>query len=221
MFLFYALITLAVGGVLAFNLFRPITVLPRIAIAPGFTFADERGALVNSGTLRGSFTFYTFTYTRCAEACRQTPAQIADFHAALADLAPAGAPVQLVTISLDPQRDDPAALAALADRVRPAGGLPWTFLVGGPLDTRAVVGGGFNMWYADRAAAGGEPDIAFDPRVFLVDQLGVLRAEYLTATPDLAIVARDLNLLLSEAANSDGVARLGYEAAHLFVCYPR
>jgi protein SCO1/2 len=215
------LIILIVGGVLAFNLFRPITVLPRINMAPGFSFVSETGEMVTSDDLRGSFTFYTFTYTHCADACGQTAEQIAAFHDALTELAPADLPVRLVTISLDPQRDDAAALAALAERVRPPTGLPWTFLVGGPLDTRYAVGGGFDMWYAAQDEESVDYRVAFDPRVYLVDQLGVLRAEYLTATPDLAIVARDLDLLASEAANSDGVARYGYEAAHLFVCYPR
>ena len=55
----------------------------------------------------------------------------------------------------------------------------------------------------------------------LVDHLGIMRAEYRTGALDPALLARDVNLLLEEAANSQGVVRLGYEAAHLFLCYPR
>jgi len=55
----------------------------------------------------------------------------------------------------------------------------------------------------------------------LVDGLGIMRAEYRTGAPAPELIARDVNLLVKEAANSDGIARLGYEAAHLFLCYPR
>ncbi len=48
-----------------------------------------------------------------------------------------------------------------------------------------------------------------------------MRAEYRTGALDPALLARDVTLLLEEAANSQGVVRLGYEAAHLFLCYPR
>jgi protein SCO1/2 len=55
----------------------------------------------------------------------------------------------------------------------------------------------------------------------LVDGSGIIRAEYRTATPDMAIIERDINLLLEEAENIDGPSRYAYEAAHLFLCYPR
>jgi protein SCO1/2 len=48
-----------------------------------------------------------------------------------------------------------------------------------------------------------------------------MRADYRTGALDPTILVRDVNLLVEEAANSDGIARLGYEAAHLFLCYPR
>ena len=58
-------------------------------------------------------------------------------------------------------------------------------------------------------------------RYVLVDHLGIMRADYRTGVLDPALLVRDVNLLVEEAANSDGIARLGYEAAHLFLCYPR
>ena len=61
----------------------------------------------------------------------------------------------------------------------------------------------------------------FDPRIVLVDGWGTLRAEYRVTQPDMEIIARDLRLLTEEAQNSEGTARLAYEAAHLFLCYPR
>jgi len=85
------------------------------------------------------------------------------------------------------------------------------------------VGGGFGVYFSppDLQAGDDSPRVKFDPRYVLVDHLGIMRAEYRTGAPDPTLIARDVNLLLEEAANSDGVVRLGYEAAHLFLCYPR
>ena len=77
----------------------------------------------------------------------------------------------------------------------------------------AIVGGGFDLYFDD--------DAQFAPRWVLVDALGQMRARYHTAQPDPAILQRDINLLLAEMENSQGIGRFGYEAAHLFACYPK
>ena len=63
--------------------------------------------------------------------------------------------------------------------------------------------------------------IPIDPVFALVDGWGVLRAVYRTATPDVEILKRDLRLVVQEVQNSTGVNRYAYEAAHLFLCYPK
>jgi protein SCO1/2 len=55
----------------------------------------------------------------------------------------------------------------------------------------------------------------------LVDGAGIIRARYRTATPALEMLQRDIELLATEAYNSQGVLRYAYEAAHLFLCYPQ
>ncbi len=98
----------------------------------------------------------------------------------------------------------------------------WHLLSGDALRTKSVVGGGLGMFYDQRPLAPDSDDyfIRFEPKYVLVDGLGVIRAYYDEAIPDPAILERDLNLVLTEARNSEGLGRLGYEAAHLFVCYP-
>ena len=61
----------------------------------------------------------------------------------------------------------------------------------------------------------------FDPAFILVDGWGIMRAEYRTAAPEVDLIMRDIDLVTTEARNSTGAARYAYEAAHLFVCYPR
>jgi hypothetical protein len=53
-----------------------------------------------------------------------------------------------------------------------------------------------------------------------VDSAGLIRAQYRTATPALATLQRDIELVASEAHNSQGALRYAYEAAHLFLCSP-
>lgn len=212
-------------AIVAFNIIRPITVLPRIAPSPGFSFLDADGLTVTSEDQRGRLTLYSFTYLDCADACPQSIGDIAALRHAVGDLLPSDTPLSFVTISLDPQRDTPARLKKVTrETLGDVAGAPeWRLLTGDPLRTRYTVGGGFGIYYApSKESAAQEPDrITFDPRYVLVDGLGIMRAEYRTGAPAPELIARDVNLLLKEAANSDGIARLGYEAAHLFLCYPR
>jgi protein SCO1/2 len=51
--------------------------------------------------------------------------------------------------------------------------------------------------------------------------MGIIRAEYRTPEIDPAILLRDIHFVAEEARRSTGAAKLAYEAAHLFMCYPR
>lgn len=220
----YALAITVTLSIVAFNVIRPIVVLPRIAPSPGFALVGSDGQPVTSEDRRGFLTLYSFSYLDCAtEYCPQSIDDIAALRQAIADTLPADTPLQFVTISLDPERDTPERLrAAEAARALPAGAPGWLLLTGDPTRTRATVGGGFGVYYSQPdTVATPAGRVSFDPRYVLVDHLGIMRAEYRSGTPDPALIARDVNLLLEEAANSSGVVRLGYEAAHLFLCYPR
>ena len=220
----YAVAVVLALSIVAFNVIRPIVVLPRIAPSPGFALVGSDGQPVTSEDQRGFLTLYSFSYLDCDAACPQSYADIAALRAGVADALPADTPLRFVTISLDPQRDTPERLGkAVADWAQPAGALPWQLLTGDPLRTRTTVGGGFRVYFSEpKAPTAASPGrVTFDPRYVLVDHLGIMRAEYRTGALDPALLARDVNLLLEEAANSQGVVRLGYEAAHLFLCYPR
>jgi len=211
-------------SIVAFNIIRPITVLPRIAPSPGFALTDASGQPATSEDQRGHFTLYSFTYLDCGDACPQSLADIDALRRAMGERLPAGTPLSFVTITLDPERDTVARLGdAVAELAPDQGAFGWQLLTGDPLRTRYVVGGGFNVYYSDpqEATADAPGRVAFDPRYVLVDQLGIMRAEYRTGALDPDLLARDVTYLINEAENSQGVARLGYEAAHLFLCYPR
>lgn len=202
-------------GIAAFSIFRPIQVLPRIVLAPGFALTDASGALLTNEAMRGKIVLYGVTYTTCAPPCVQTSPLMQQVQARLDSLDTGGIPVELVTISVDPARDTPEVLAAYAAELGATE--RWHFVTGPANRLKAVVGGGFGLYYAQQA----DGRIALDAGLMLVDGAGILRAEYMRALPDADRVLRDVQLLLAEAQNGEGAGRLAYEAAHLFSCYPR
>ncbi|MEW5988003.1 MAG: SCO family protein [Chloroflexota bacterium] len=221
---FYLPLFLLVVTVLGFSLLRPITVLPRITLAPGYAFTDPDGRLVTSEDFRGKLTLYSFSYSHCLDDCPLPMETLATLRQQLEQSPTGDVAVSLVTISLDPERDTPAELSEWVGPYEPAEDalIDWRVLSGDVDRTRYVVGNGFEVYYnqGDRAD---ELDYAvdFEPRFVLVDGWGIMRAIYRTAAPDPLAIMRDLRLLQQEARHSQGVGRLAYEAAHLFLCYPR
>lgn len=213
--LFFGLFGLMAAFVIWFSTARPITVLPRITLAPGFYLADQNGEKFTSEDLRGQIALYNFTYTNCAAPCIQTSPIMAQVQARLPEIS-ASVPLKMVTFSVDPVQDDTAVLLAYAESLG-ADTAVWHFATGGEQQLKSVIGGGFGVYY--KAQEPGQ--IKLDPAFFLVDGNGVIRAEYRTESPDIDIIMRDFGLLAAEVDHSEGIYRFAYEAAHLFSCYPR
>ena len=201
---------------LAFVTFRPILVLPLIVEAPRYGLTDQQGKWLLDTDLRGQIVLYNFTYAGCAAPCPQTSQAMRAVQDRLGELSAQGIAVALVTISFDPARDTPAALRAYAAQ-QGADPSRWHFATGEPAELKEVIGRGFRTFYTPN------PDgtYRFDPVFVLVDGDGIIRAEYRTAAPNIDNILRDVRLVDEEARNSSGAGRLAYEAAHLFVCYPR
>jgi protein SCO1/2 len=213
--LFFGLFGLMAAGVIWFSTARPITVLPRITLAPGFYLTDQSGAKFTSEDLRGQITLYNFTYTNCTDPCVQTSPVMAQVQSRLPEIN-SSVPLKLATFSIDPERDDEASLSAFAEEMG-ADTAVWHIATGGAPQLKSVIGGGFSVYY--QAQEDGR--FKLDPAFFLVDGNGVIRAEYRTDTPDLDVIMRDFGLLAAEVDHSEGIYRFAYEAAHLFSCYPR
>jgi len=210
--IFYGLALLPFVVVLLFATLRPLKVLPRIRISPGYLLVDQNGDRVSSEDMRGQITLYGFTSTQCGLPCEEAEGVMSDVSAQLdpqADI-----PVELVTITVDEKEQLPDALRAYALRkgIEPSRWL----LTGEAQQVKLVVGGGFNTFY-ERDSSG---QLQIDPSLMLVDGLGILRAEYRGRLPSTSAILRDINLLTQEARNSTGLTRYAYEAAHLFLCYP-
>ncbi|MCS6939212.1 MAG: SCO family protein [Roseiflexus sp.] len=208
--MFAALVVLILWFVIA----RPVQVLPRISQAPAFMLTDQDGRWVSDTDLRGSVLLINFAHTRCGERCATMERSLLTVVDSLRADGRLGTRVRLVTITVDADNDTPATLRAHAARLNVAAS-EWIFLTGSARELKQLIGGEYGVYYR----VNGET-IDLDQRVVLVDETGLLRAEYDGARLDPAIVLRDIGLVEQEANSSD-VARPIYEAAHIFVCYPR
>ena len=214
--LWYLIFVLPIIAAMAFAIFQPIQVLPRISLAPGYSFIDHDGNRFTNEDLRGSLVLYTFTHSRCAAPCVSTSTTLTALQPALAEVDTGDIPLQFVSISVDPDHDTPSILRAYADSLG-ADTDRWHFVTGDANQLKNVIGAGFRTYYGEDS----QGNLTVDPVFALVDGWGVLRAVYRTATPDVEILKRDLRLVVQEVQNSTGVNRYAYEAAHLFLCYPK
>src|SRR5947207_2421757 len=79
------------------------------AVGGPFRLTDQEGRRVDEHILKGKWSLVFFGFTYCPEAC---PTTLATYGQALQQLGPSARDVQVVFISVDPQRDTPAALKA-------------------------------------------------------------------------------------------------------------
>lgn len=203
-------------AVLAFTIFQPVRVLPRITMAPGYMLTDQDGARLTSEGLRGKVVVYSIGYTGCGAGCAESTELLRELQGRLGEVVgPEDVEVRLVTISIDPERDTPEVLRSAAAAI---GADPevWRLATGEPGALKTLVGAGLKVYYGPD----GEGGYRLDPALFIVDGWGILRAEYRYRLPKPDRLLRDVGLVVQEARAATGIGRLAYEAAHLFACYP-
>lgn len=87
-----------------------------ITLGGPFSLIDETGARVTNETFRGRFMLIYFGFTYCPDVC---PTELAKMAAALDLLGDAAEEVVPILITVDPERDTPAALAQYTDLFHP------------------------------------------------------------------------------------------------------
>ena len=200
----------------AFATLKPVKVLPRIRLAPGYVLRTSAGTSLNSETGRGSVTVYSFVPSRCDEVCEQTEATVREIRERAAEEVDLGAtPLRFVTVVLDAGATD----AELADAAAHAGGGDdWQFVSGTPEQLRNVVTAGFKR--AVDEFDGAQDD--FYSGYVIVDGWGIVRGDYRypTLRDDADKLVDHLGVLGSELRHPGGIASFAYGAAHVFACYP-
>jgi protein SCO1/2 len=210
-------VVLVILAAVAFAVFEPIQVLPRIRLAPGYLLTDQSAATLTSEDVRGDIVLYNFGYSGCGDACEQMNDTMAAIQGRLDEVDVGDTDIRLVTISFDPAKDTPEILAEYANGLG-ADLEQWTFATAEPAHLENVVKAGFRSYYEDR----GDGTFSFDPKFVLVDGWGVIRGEYRyqTQASDTDKIIRHIDILGEEIRNAHGAASLAYEAAHFFLCYP-
>lgn len=120
-------------------------------VLPDVELIDQHGTILRTATLRGRIVLLTFVYADCSESCpllvRQVEAVLRRFPAD-----EVGRDLVAVAVTLDPRRDDPAALAAAAGRWQLSD--PRLYLATGAPETVRALLDTSALWRRPRPAGG-------------------------------------------------------------------
>lgn len=213
----YGFLGLLVLGAIAFKVFQPVQVVPRIRPAPGFSLTAQDGERLTNEDLRGHFVVYNFIYTGCPEPCNNLNQTMREIQSRLDEIELSDIPIKFVTISFDPDNDSAEVLAKYAES-QMADPEQWIFATKyNPVLLKTIIGGGFEAYFSQKE----DGTFTFDPKFVLVDGWGLIRGEYRyqTTTPDADRILRHIGVMAEEVINSQGAATIAYEAAHYFLCY--
>ena len=86
------------------------TILPEPRELPAVELVDAHGSRLDLDAFRGHFSLLYFGFTQCPDVCPLTLKALADARAKVSERAPQAVP-QVVFVSVDPERDTPAAIA--------------------------------------------------------------------------------------------------------------
>lgn len=202
---------------LLFAIFRPIEVLPRMRLVPGFTLVNQNAKALSNEDLRGHIVLYNFTYTNCPEPCADISETMQTIQQSASEMDFKGIPFSMVTISFDPENDTPRVLKDYAESLDANPDI-WQFAtLNNPRLLKTIVGGSFEAYYEEQT----DGSFDFMPTYVLVDGWGIVRGQYAyeTLASTTERITRHIGVLAEEMAKSVGANKLLYETAHLFVCY--
>lgn len=197
----WGLFAALVLGLPAFAVYwRTPPALDRFAPLPGFDLIDQDGAPLSSLELRGRVVLLNLFFTRCPDVCPLLSARMAWLRRNLPERPLGGVPITLLSLTVDPEHDQPAALAAWAPRfeVRAPG---WRLLTGPPDTVRTVIAE--LQQVAEVIDRSGEtPRIAHAERILLIDAEGVVRGYYRSEEEDQLRQLRSDALRLARAGGT-------------------
>ncbi|MDR3508678.1 MAG: SCO family protein [Caulobacteraceae bacterium] len=140
-----------------------------------FSLADQDGRPVTEQTLKGKPTAIVFGFTYCPEIC---PTTLTNMTAWLKALGPDADRLNMVFVSVDPERDTPAQLksylSAFDPRIRGLTGSP---------EAVARIAGEYQVYYRKVPIAGGGYTMDHSSAIYLMDAKGRFVAPIAFGTP--------------------------------------
>jgi protein SCO1/2 len=153
---------------------------------------ESSGKRFDLASLEGKVVLVSFVYTTCTGICPGTTQAMARAKHALEEAKLWGDSVQFVSITLDPERDDPEVLRRYAKLFR-ADDPAWHFLAGPPEEVRSAIAA-WGMWV--KALPSGALD--HPSRIFLLDARGHQREIYNLEFLTPRTLLQDVRGLLNE-----------------------
>jgi protein SCO1/2 len=169
----------AIAGVLFVTAIRPLyrkepAPPPVIGQLPPFELIDANGRPFGSKQLEGKVWVASFFFTSCPSICPKLNAQVKKLQDRWAEWK---SPIEIVSISVDPDTDRPEVLARYAQGIG-ADPARWHFLTGDAAAVKSVVTQGFMNPMGDKEPVAGGFDIAHSGRLMLIDGKGGIRGIY-------------------------------------------
>jgi protein SCO1/2 len=161
-------------GQLAGGYVDSIDGLNQYGAVPDFTLIERSGSSISLSQLRGKIWIADFVYTTCTDTCPLQTAMMARLQQEFA----ANPDFQLVSFTVDPERDTPKVLAQYADKHQ-ADPSRWYFLTGQRDRIMRLIQQGFHLAVAAapmEAEQGGM--IPHSPRFVLIDKEARIRGYY-------------------------------------------
>lgn len=152
-----------------------------------FTLVDPAGKTRRLADFKGKAVAVFFGYTQCPDVCPTTLATMAEV---MKQLGPSADKLQVLFVTLDPERDTREVLAAYVPRFHP------NFLgLSGDAAATAAVAKEYKLFYQKQPVAGGYT-VDHTAATYLYDPRGRLRL-YVAYGAPAADIAEDLKLLIA------------------------
>ncbi|OGX06578.1 MAG: hypothetical protein A3G87_09225 [Omnitrophica bacterium RIFCSPLOWO2_12_FULL_50_11] len=175
--------------------------LPRYSRVPDFNLIERSGDSFARADIDGTVWIADFIFTRCQGMCPLLTGRMSNLQNELA-----GAPVNLISFTVDPDYDRPEVLTEYAEKYGAQEG-KWFFLTGAKHEIRELMTGGFHLGVQDATPedlqAGAEP-VMHSSRFVLIDRSGFIRGYYNTDEPQkLRALVKDALTLASPPSRDE------------------
>ena len=178
------------GGAAAAGVAKPVMLpsLERVYVNPDprpiadFEMTDQHGQKRSFSSLRGEPVLLFFGFTHCPNVCPAALMQLKSLHTAQGGALKAA---RIVMISVDGERDTPAALNAYLATISP----DLVGLTGDPRNAAEIAARFSAVFFKEPPGKDGNYNVMHSAQIFVIDKQGRLRASFVNASvEDMATI---------------------------------